>query len=299
MSKQLFDDAIGEVPPSTVDVDAAISRGRRAARVRRIASPALATVAAVAVLLGGVAVAVLADDDAGRHIPAGPPGTTKPTSPAASTSEDPCAGVTPTAPPQPEKPAVTEDRLTGVLTDLVSRRLGPGAALEQNPIAKDANGKKLGPLEAYHWFSTPKPDGSGCQGGEDYYLAQASVRSPDGVASVLVLVARAGGMGGTEDIFVCDDPNVVAPDQTSCKTETTPDGDLVMFTGLGTGAQMKGSRTLRIDTLRADQTFVLIEASNMRTSGKYPGPPTATKMPLTNEQLKEIALDPRLTMYPK
>jgi hypothetical protein len=30
MDKQLFDDAIGEVPPSTVDVDAAIARGRRA-----------------------------------------------------------------------------------------------------------------------------------------------------------------------------------------------------------------------------------------------------------------------------
>jgi len=51
--------------------------------------------------------------------------------------------------------------------------------------------------------------------------------------------------------------------------------------------------------LRTDDTYVLLEAANMSTSGKYPGPPTATKVPLTHEQLKRIALDPRLTMYPK
>ncbi|MGH3759898.1 hypothetical protein [Actinophytocola sp.] len=299
MSKNLFDDAIGEVPPSTVDVDAVIARGRRADRMRRVVSPTLATVVAVATLLGGVAVVVLSDDDAGGSAPASPPSTT--TAPPSSdpVSESPCAGMTPTAPPQPEEPAVTEDRLTSVLNDVVSDQLGPGATLEENPDAKNRAGKRLGALEAYHWYSKLKETKNGCRGGEDYYLARASVRSADGTGSVLVLVARAGGMGSSPDIFECDAPNVEKPDETSCETETTPNGDLVMRTGLGAGGEAKGSRTLRVDVLRADQTFVLVESANMATSGKYPGPATASKIPLSHEQLKQIALDPRVTMYPE
>jgi hypothetical protein len=296
MSKQLFDDAIGEVPPSTVDVDAVVARGRRADRMRRVASPALATVAAVAVLLGGVAVVMLSGADA-DYAPAVPPGPTRTTSPA-PTSVDPCEGTTPTGPPQPEEPAVTEDRLTAVLTELVSGELGPGATLEQNPIAKDRKGRKLGPLETYHWYSTPKPYDTGCQGGEDEYSADASVRSPDGVGSISVIVSRLGGWGGDRDSITCDDPGV-AVDETACRTEATPDGDLIKLTSVGTGAAMKGSKTLRVDVVRADDTYVLIEAANMATSGKYPGPPTASKIPFTHDQLKEMALDPALTLYPK
>lgn len=296
MNKQLFDDAIGEVPPSTVDVEAVIARGRRADWVRRAANPVLATVGAVAVLLGGVAVVLLPDGDADGFAPAAPPTTSTTPLP---TSESPCAGMTPTAPPQPERPAVTEDRLTDVLTDAVSSRLPEGATLVKNPIAKDQAGRQLGPLEASHWYSEPKPHGSGCRGGEDYYLADASVTSPDGTGSVSVLVARAGGMGGTADIIACDDPEVaVDADATSCRTEATPNGDLVKVTGLGKGGGMQGSRTYRVDVLRADQTFVVVTSANMATSGKYPGHPTASKIPLSHEQLKAIALDPRLTMYP-
>jgi hypothetical protein len=296
MDKQLFDDAIGEVPPSTVDVDAAIARGRRADRLRRLASPTVATVAAVAVLLGGVAVVMLSDDEAGGYAPAAPPSTTKasPTS-SAPVSESPCTGVAPTAPPQPEKPAVAEDRLTGVLTQVVSHELGRGATLEKNPISKDQDGKPLGPLEAAHWYSVAKEIPNGCSGGEDYYMAEASVKSASGTGSVMVLVARAGGMGGGEDVIQCDDADVVVSDRTSCDTETTPNGDLVLLTGMGA---TQGSVANRVDVLRADQTFVVVESSNMATSGKYPGPPNASKIPLTHEQLKAIALDPDVTLYP-
>lgn len=296
--KQLFDDVIGDVPPSTVDVDAAIASGRRVDRIRRVANPTLATVAAVAVLLGGVAVVLLSGDDRGLGS-AGPASTTKaaPTSPAPAASESPCAGMAPTAPAQPETSAVAQNRLTSVLTDVVSAKLAPGATLEKNPISKTREGKQLGPLEAYHWYSKATPVPDGCNGGEDYYLAEATVRSPAGRGSVSVLVARAGGMGGGEEIIRCD-PNVVSPDETSCATETTPNGDLVLKTGLGAAAS-KGSKTNRVDVLRADDTFVVVESANMATSGKYPGPPTASAIPLTHEQLKQIALDPRVTLYPQ
>jgi hypothetical protein len=295
--KELFDDVIGEVPPSTVDVDAAVARARRVDRMRRLASPALATVAAVAVLLGAVAVVLLSGDRGGLGS-AGPTSTTRqaPTSPAPATSESPCAGMAPTAAPQPETSAVAEHRLTSVLTDVVSRLLPPGATLEKNPISKTRAGKHLGPLEAYHWYSKATPVPNGCTGGEDYYLAEATVRSAAGRGSVSVLIARSGGAGGGPEIIRCD-PNVVSPDQTSCKTETSPNGDRVLKTKLG-AASSKGSQTNRLDVLRTDDTFVVIESSNMATSGKYPGPPNATAIPLTQEQLKQIALDPRVTLYP-
>lgn len=299
MSKKLFDDAIGEVPPSTVDVDAVIARGRRAARVRRAASPVLATVAAVAVLLGGVAVVVLQSDGGASGVaPTKPPSTTR----TPPTSESQCAGVTPTAPPQPEESAVTEARLTAVLTDAVSSRLPGGATLTQNPLGKGPAGRQLGPLEFKHWYSEPKEwndaTGSGCHGGEDEYSAYASVQSPDGTGSVMVMVARAGGWAGGAEDLKCDSPEV-SVDETSCHVSTTPNGDQVKTTGLGRGAAMKGSKSNQVFVLKPDQTVVFIESANMATSGKYPGPPDASKIPLGYEQLKQIALDPRVTMYPR
>ena len=75
MDKQLFDDAIGASPPSTVDVDAVIARGRRADRLRRVANPAVAAGAGVLAVMLGVAFAVLpshsADPAAGGAVGTG------------------------------------------------------------------------------------------------------------------------------------------------------------------------------------------------------------------------------------
>jgi len=294
MSKQLFDDAIGEVPPSTVDVEAVIARGRRADRMRRVASPVLATVAAVAVLLGGVAVVSLSDDDEGSFAPAGPPSTTTALPSSAPTTSG-CAGQDATAPPQPEEPRKTEERLTAVLNQVVSDKVEKGGTLQPNSVAKDQNRKPLGTLEAYHWYAPGTEVDGDCQGGQDYYIAYASVKSPNGTGSIMVVVARAGGTAGGADIIQCD-PNVIAPEQTSCHTEMTSDGDRVLLTGL---KATEGSATNRVDVLRADDTFVVIEASNMATSGKYAGPPTASAIPFTTKQLKEIALSPDVTLYPE
>ena len=283
MSKQLFDDAIGEVPPSTVDVDAVVARGRRADRMRRAASPVLATVAAVAVVLGGVAVVVLSGDDAGLG-PAGPPTTT---SPPPATSRPGCTG---------ETTESTGTRLTGALTDAMSGLLPKGASLTKNTDAADPAGRPVGPLEAVYWNDQAADPPTGCPEGDGYYLARASVPMAKGTGSVKVVIARAAGEGDTDAIFVCDDPNVVMPDRTSCHSETTPQGDKVVATGLGASA---GSKTNRVDVLRADGTFVVVEASNMATDGKYPGPPDSISIPLTTEQLKLIALDADVTLSPR
>jgi hypothetical protein len=58
--RQIFDEAIGQAPPSAIDIEAVVRRQRRAARVR----PALATLAAAAVVAtgGGVALQLTAED---------------------------------------------------------------------------------------------------------------------------------------------------------------------------------------------------------------------------------------------
>ncbi len=295
MDKQLFDDAIGEVPPSTVDVDAVIARGRRAERVRRLASPVVATAAAVTVLTGGVAVVLTSDGDTGFGT-AGPPSTTRPatstTSPVTS-SPSRCADMMPTAPPGPEEPAAVVDRLTGLVHDAVRPRLAGGADLTVNPDARYPDGVQHGPLEFYHVFSGVQEIPNGCQGGEDYYLGQANVRSPGGTGSLLALVGRGGG--GNGGFTTCDEENAVTPGQTYCHRQVE-DGDVIVQT---TMTSEKGVVTNRVDVARADGTYVLLEASNMARSGKYPGPPTADAVPLTHAQLTQIALDPGMTMYPQ
>jgi hypothetical protein len=276
MSKKLFDDAIGEVPASTVDVEAAITRGRRADRLRRVGSPVLATVVAVGVLLGGMTVMLRPDDDADNYVQAQPTTATSPTP-----SVDGCEGTTPTAPPQPEKPAATEARLTTALTDLVSSTLPEGATLEQSPVDKD--GRPDGPLVFEHRYSEPKQYENGCQVGEDAYHASASVRWSGGTAGITMSIGRAGGWNVSADsVQLCRDPGTES--KPACHTETTPNGDLIKIVSLA-------DATNQLVVVRPDQTAIVIEV--------YPESPDASRLPLTHEQLKEIALDPRVTMYPK
>jgi len=58
-------------------------------------------------------------------------------------------------------------------------------------------------------------------------------------------------------------------------------------------------RRLAVDVLRTDGTFVVVEASNMATDGKYPGPPDSTAIPFTTEQLEQIARDADVTLFPR
>jgi hypothetical protein len=66
--QKIFDEAIGQAPPTGVDVDRVVGRQRRAARVR----PALATLAAVAVLAAGAGVALQLTGEPDVPVPADP-----------------------------------------------------------------------------------------------------------------------------------------------------------------------------------------------------------------------------------
>lgn len=166
MDKQLFDDAIGEVPPSTVDVDAAIARGRRAAWTRRVANPVVAAAAAVVLVAGGAVVLTLPD---GEPVTAAQvqPTTTRtdpPRSPAAACTANPVAlGLT--------------EALSAALE---SRGLLVGAALSVDPTITELNGPGTAPLQ---FLPLELEVTNGCGG----YSAVGVV---DGTGRLTVSVAR-------------------------------------------------------------------------------------------------------------
>ena len=289
--KQLFDEAIGDLPPSTVDVTAAIARGRRAVFVRRLANPVVASVAAVAVLLGAVAVVLLSSGDKGSLGPAIPSPTSSTTTAAPTTSSSPCFdGVEPTAPAAKEQPAATEQRLTQLVKDMVKARLVPGAKLVVHPGAQYPDGHPRGPLEVFYVFSeTEDQGGGGCKIGDDYFLAWSDVQAPGGTGNIQVLVARGGGSNemGTE----CGTNNHV----TSCHVKHTPGGDVAVQTAY---RMESGTTQYQVAATKADGTVVQIQAEDIAGSSKSGGPATAAKPPLNMAQLTAIALDPRVTMYP-
>jgi hypothetical protein len=125
MDKELFDDAIGEVPPSTVDVDAAIARGRRAAWTGRVMSPVTAVAAAVVLVTGGIALALLPGDSA----PGPAPVAQAPTADTgAVTLPD---GIEPKDCTDPD-PATTA-RLTAAATAAALAQLPEGTKFEEQP----------------------------------------------------------------------------------------------------------------------------------------------------------------------
>src|ERR671933_229213 len=106
MDKQLFDDAIGEVPPSTIDVDAVITRGRRADRLRRVANPAVAAGVAVVLAVGAVAY-TMNRGDGGVGVGGSP---TSPTSTTSAASPTPSAHTKGELPPDAKPPAACSRR---------------------------------------------------------------------------------------------------------------------------------------------------------------------------------------------
>jgi hypothetical protein len=125
MDKKLFDDAIGEVPPSTVDVDAAITRGRRAAWTRRVTSPVAAVAAAVVLVTGGVALAILPGDSAPDTAPVAQ-------APTETTPVD-TDGFPITQPECPDNDPATTARLIAAVEAAARARLPEGTRLEAQP----------------------------------------------------------------------------------------------------------------------------------------------------------------------
>ncbi|WP_410615951.1 hypothetical protein [Amycolatopsis sp. lyj-109] len=284
MSREQFDAAIGVAPPSTVDVEAVLDRARRRARVRRVANPWTAAGAGVVAVAAG-AVLVLAPGDPG-------PSFVQPGAAPPPPSSDGCGlDPRPTGAPLKEKAAVVADRLTTVLTAAVQQRVAAGTTLGDHTLGQYPKGTQHGPLAFYHVFSALVEKDSTCSGGEDYFMAAASTSEKAHKGSVWAIVTRLGG--NAAPATECSP----APENTqgSCHRRTGPHGETIVedtFT-------MPGGPTVnRANVTKPDGTGVIVEAQNTVRDAKLGDAPDMPSPPLDLGQLAEVALDPRLTLYP-
>jgi hypothetical protein len=267
MRKELFDDVIGEVPPSTVDVDAAISRGRRAARLSRLGSPVVVAGVAVALVTGGVALAM----QPGQGIRAGDGGN----------RTGPCGEELPTGPAPVGPPAEIAKRLSTVLDAAVRSRLAAGSTLVKQEGADD------GPLAFVHVKTRGGPtDHGSCVIAEDEFVTGANVVQGNTTGTVAVAVLRTVGKPPT-----CDNGAV---EQIDCEKTTGPRGE----EGVASTLALEGGVFMyRVDLDRADGTTIAAWVTDAPNDNKG-SEPGGGRMPLSRDQLVAIALDPGLTLYP-
>jgi len=287
MRKELFDDAIGAVPPSTVDVDAVMARGRRADRLRRVANPAAAAGVAVVLVTGGIAVTLFPDDGGGASVGTPPPSSTTappsspPTTKGADRSQYPPACDRPDLETAPE----VNTRLTATATaDFQAQR--PDVQLDANPGMEYPDGVARGALEFFQVTSQPGVDGPICDG-DNYFMSRATTHAPDGDGNLLVALAPAYGSATT-----CDDGST---EQTYCDERTGPHGEAIVVATL----VLEGGTTMhRLDMTKPDGSQVTVTAENIGTEGRSGAAPTAAAPPLNHQQLIDIALDPGMTLFP-
>jgi hypothetical protein len=305
MSKQLFDDAIGEVPPSTIDVDAVVRRGRRAARLRRVANPVVAAGVAV-VLLTGVVAYTLTRDGGGSGATMGTQPTTSASSqPSSESPSIPGSVIVPPptsgestqlqAPPTPELPEAckrtdleTAAQLSARLTAFVSgavHGLRPDMQLSANMGV--APGRA--PLEFYQVSGSKLNDNPSICAEDTYSMAIATTNGPEGAGNIMIVIQPSYY---DPDTLVCDG---TSGETTSCKVVTNSAGDVIRKT---TAKFEGGTSGNHVDVLRADGTSIMITADNIGTSIKTGGAPTATVAPLALDQMVGLATSPVMTLFP-
>jgi hypothetical protein len=204
MDKQLFDDAIGEVPPSTIDVDAAIARGRRAAWTHWVANPVTAVAAGVVLVAGGAVALTLPGGNSADPVTAGqvqPTSTTTQVEPSDPPGDQSCG----------DPGGATKARLTEALSAaLRSRGLLTDATLTVDPSVAELEGPGTTPFQFLDHYGIAV---SGCMG----YSATAVV---NGTGRVTVSVAAPGG--GLVPEVEC------LPEMRDCQQKGGPSGEQVL-----------------------------------------------------------------------
>lgn len=287
MDKRLFDDAIGEVPPSTVDVDAAIARGRRAARIRTVANPMVGVAATVLLVVGAVAYAILPGDPAS---PA-PPAVTSSPPPAPDGTTRFCS-IGEMRPRADEPADAARDRLTALAGRLFEERLTPDAVLSETVSAVDSAGTRYAPLEFWQFYPPGGPEPNvkvPCDHDPFQYTALANVGIGGKFASIYVAVAvhelptgrcARVPMGKAEPY--CEAFTASGGERVLARTEVLHDDSVQHVVWVN----------------KPDGTAVDITLHNRADHGRPGNLPGMRQPPLSVDQLVEIALDPELTLFP-
>lgn len=297
MDKRVFDDAIGEVPPPMIDVEAVIARGRRADRIRRVANPAVAAGVAVVLAVGAIAFTMSrGDDESGGIGVASPPtstGTKAPPTTNSTTGPPTAPGTETLEPPEAcsrtdlESGAQVVARLTPLLKAAVQAQR-PDLQLTTNPGNEYPDGVSHGPLDFFYVTGETPTDEPFC-GTNSYFLTRATTEGPEGKGNILSAVQ----VSLRDKLDECDPSN--SGEQTDCESVTGPGGDLI----LKQTRELEGGTTMtRVDVLRPDGTLVTVQSENIDTSVKSGDAPTSSVPPLSYDQLVAIATDPGMTLFP-
>jgi hypothetical protein len=298
MDKQLFDDAIGEVPRSTIDLDAAISRGRRAARLRRVANPAAAAGLAVVLAAGAVAFTMTGDNDTTTGVGSPPTSTTSSEAPPTkSTSPSTTSSPPGTAPnvPEPKAPeacsrtdlesaAEVSTRLTSTVNAAVLAQR-PDIQLSPNRAMREQGG-------ALEFFQSTRNSPYGadapiCEKFSDFQ-GFATADTPQGKGNISMAV------GAT---YYPQPPQCeqIEGDERFCETGAGPNG---VFFKKETSPTENGVTVYNVSVLRPEGVIVNITAENVGTSVKQDDESTAALPPLSYDQMIAVASAPGLTLFP-
>jgi hypothetical protein len=269
-----FDEAIGLVPPSTIDLDRLIARRRRRAAFRR-AGAAGATGGVAAVALG--AVIAFGGAPGGRLGAAGPgpatsPSPPVPAGPSSAAARGPSsAGARPSSEPAtpPAQARQTEDRLSQAVTDSV-REHAPGYSLSASLDGA--------PPFRFRYLYAPV---TSTNSGSNWYYGSADLNGPAGTGNVWLTIGRYGS--------VWNPPTTCETGETDCQVTTGPQGERVLRRVINEN----GIRDYYVVVVRPDQTAVLIVAANQRGQLDT-GAPHQPDPVLTVDQLVGIGSDPRL-----
>lgn len=298
MHRKLFDDAIGPVPPSTVDVDAVVARQRRAAVIRRVAGPGFAAAAGVVAVTFGIAVALPGGTGGtGGLVPGAGPGTSPPTTTEqAPSSSAPSCGAS--GRPVTEDPAVAAARLTEVMTAAVRARL-PDAQLAGDPTANTPDDRQYGPLEFFSGRAMGV--GTACPNVLDWFRASAIVAGTVGPGDISAFIGRVDDPDGPHK--ECEDRPSGGPEnpEVTCGQQAGPNGEqIVVYTTIEPRLHPTGPRVKihEVHVAKPDGTGVVLYSKNTAGQPKLAAQPERETPPLTHEQLIAIALVPGLTLYP-
>jgi hypothetical protein len=268
MIKTEFDNAIGTVPPSPIDVDRLIVQGRRRTAVRRLAvAGAGGGVAAVAL---GVTIAFGASPGgAGASVAAGQP--TAPRTAAASVSASASAAGAPvpssTGPTPASIARATANRLSPIVKGVVQQK-APGYTLSAG-----ADGPAFKMKYLYY------PD-------NDSYYGSANLQGPTGFGNVAINVGRRNSQWNPSYKNTC-----TSAETGPCTDKTDADGTHVLRRVINEN----GISDNYVIVDRPDGITIMIVAANQggqtdTASGRQADPV------LTLDQLVSIALDRRLTV---
>lgn len=301
MNRQLFTEVIGEVPPSTVDVEAVITRGRRVDRIRRLANPVVAAGVAVVLLTGAVAYTMTSGDDGGSWVGVGGQPSTSTeaptTSPSGSAPSSKRKGPIGEPPESCSRPNLeSAPQVIARLTPLVTQGFQaqrPGVRLEVNPGFPDPAGESHGPLEFYQVAGGSPADVPICQL-DSYFFATATVKAPEGDGN-LVISLEAGRRDGPVPHLTCE-VLIEANELPYCEQVPGPNGEVIVRQT--TNKSVNGVFRHEVDLYRQDGTVIHLRSDNVATDVRDDGPPTSAVPPLSHDQLVAIGTAPGMTLFP-